>query len=250
MAKHKLNKIFFIILMVTSLMLIAHDFINVMQGFEYEIWNLSHIGLFVFGVYLFYLNRKNERKMKEDAQRSLSSIDEKALDVNIIKTKGVEELKKGMQTLWIIWGAMFGSLLVYLIVCHVMADRVKMKDIPFALFRNILYIIVAVELVIAYYIRKLLLKVRPAKQGSTTLNEATGLKYRPALSKYTSALIVSLAIVDSIGIYGVVFFFMSRDFQSLYIFTTISAIAMFIYRPKMEEIEKLAMDLKGKYQRK
>lgn len=66
MSIKKINKIFFIVLMVTSLILIAHDFINVMQGSEYEIWNLSHIGLFVFGVYLFYLNRKHERKMKDE----------------------------------------------------------------------------------------------------------------------------------------------------------------------------------------
>lgn len=66
MSKNKINKIFFIILMVTSSLLIAHDFINILHGSEYEIWNLSHIGLFVFGLYLFYLNRKNERKVKDE----------------------------------------------------------------------------------------------------------------------------------------------------------------------------------------
>lgn len=53
------------------------------------------------------------------------------------------------------------------------------------------------------------------------------------------ALMVSLALSESIAIYGLVLFFLGDDYQSLYLFVGISAIAMFFYRPKKEELEEL-----------
>ncbi|MBI4684598.1 MAG: hypothetical protein HY755_05325 [Nitrospirae bacterium] len=242
MSKEKINKIFFIILMVLSLILITNDFIEVAKGSKYEIWNITHIGLFVFAVYLFYLGRKNERKMEESSQKSAGS-NGKVLDINMLEVKEKVDLKKGMQTLWIIWALMIGSLAIYVVACYVTGDKIKinLEIYSFSLFKNILYIVVAVELVVAHYMRKFLLRVRSGKIAK----ESDGSIYRSALNKYTTALVSSLAIADSIGIYGVVLFFMSKDFQSLYIFVTISAIAMFIYRPKREGVEKLAMNLKG-----
>ncbi len=157
-----------------------------------------------------------------------------------MEAKEREELKKGMRTLWIIWAAMLGSLAIYVIVCHVMTDKIKIDmgpDFPFTVFKNILYLIAALELVILHFMRKFMLKVRSSKQIEISASD-----YKSILSKYTTALMVSLAIADSIGIYGVILFFIGRDFHGLYLFITISAMAMFIYRPKIEEVEKLEVE--------
>ena len=53
------------------------------------------------------------------------------------------------------------------------------------------------------------------------------------------ALVLCLALCESIGIYGLVLFFLGDTFQTLYTFVVISAAGMFYYRPKREELETL-----------
>ena len=60
-------------------------------------------------------------------------------------------------------------------------------------------------------------------------------------AKYSTALIVSLGLSESIGIYGFVLFLLGDDLQTLYIFIGISALAIYVHRPKREEIETLAI---------
>jgi hypothetical protein len=54
-------------------------------------------------------------------------------------------------------------------------------------------------------------------------------------------MVASLALSESIGVYGLVLFFLGESFRTLYIFIGISALAMLLYRPKREELETLAM---------
>ena len=55
---------------------------------------------------------------------------------------------------------------------------------------------------------------------------------------------LSLAISESIGVHGFVLFLLGGDFKTLYIFIFISAIAMLVYRPKVEELGQLAIAMK------
>ena len=66
----------------------------------------------------------------------------------------------------------------------------------------------------------------------------------PYIAQYATAVIVSLALSESIGIYGFVLFLLGGGFKTLYTFIGISAVAMVFYRPKREEMEKLAMAYK------
>jgi len=54
-------------------------------------------------------------------------------------------------------------------------------------------------------------------------------------------MVISLALSESIGLYGFVLFLLGDGFRTLYIFVGISALALFFYRPKREEIETLAL---------
>jgi len=65
------------------------------------------------------------------------------------------------------------------------------------------------------------------------------------IAKYATAMVVSLALSESIGIYGFVLFLLGDNFRTLYIFVGISALAMLFYRPKREELETLAMGESG-----
>ena len=64
------------------------------------------------------------------------------------------------------------------------------------------------------------------------------------MNQYTAVVVISLALVESIGIYGFVLFGLGGGLKTLYTFIGISALAMIFYRPKREELEKLAMAYK------
>lgn len=64
MTKHKWNKLFSIATMTVAFILIIAEY---MGRSEYKNLNiLSYVGLFFVGAYYFYLNRKHERKMKDE----------------------------------------------------------------------------------------------------------------------------------------------------------------------------------------
>ena len=158
-----------------------------------------------------------------------------------------EAIDKGMQTLWLLWAAMLGSLLIYIFVCLQLSAGVKSSvgDNSFIkTFKGIFYIIVVVELFIIYYLRKLMLKVRSSGAKIPYSQTKNIIGQSPFVMKYTLAVIISLGIAESIGIYGLVLFFLGDGFRTLYTFTVVSALAMLFYRPKREELERLTMAYK------
>jgi F0F1-type ATP synthase membrane subunit c/vacuolar-type H+-ATPase subunit K len=155
-------------------------------------------------------------------------------------------LAKGMLNIQIIWGAMLFSLVIYLLVCHLFINNLPSEissNFPLALFKNILLFISAVTLLTAVVMRRIMLTVKRG-QSPMRSHQHTPAQYHPAVAKYMSAIIVSLALSESIGIYGFVIHFLSRDFHSLYIFLVISAFAMIYFRPRMDELTNLANAMK------
>jgi hypothetical protein len=163
-----------------------------------------------------------------------------------------EAVNKGMLTLWVIWAAILSSLFVYIVVCHLLGEEIRgdfaESGFPFKLFRNILYGVVAAELLMMYYLRKFMLKWRPSAATTDMPGRSSSLHKLPFVGQYTAIVIISLAIADSIGIYGLVLYLLGGDFKTLYIFIIISALAMIFYRPKREELEKLAVAYKKRDQ--
>ncbi|OGP55997.1 MAG: hypothetical protein A2Y65_03700 [Deltaproteobacteria bacterium RBG_13_52_11] len=151
-------------------------------------------------------------------------------------------INKGMRTLWLIWAAMLGSLLIYIFICHQLGEGFKSaeeSDVPIDLLRNIFFGVAAAELIMSYYLRRFMLKGRlSAVIRSSPLNQP------PFVGQYTAAVIISIALSESIGIYGLVLFVLGGGFKILYTFIVVSALAMVFYRPKREELERLAMAYK------
>jgi hypothetical protein len=157
-----------------------------------------------------------------------------------------EALNKGMIIMWILWSALVVSLFIYVLICHLAQYRpgnIFNAVISLENFKNILYIVSIITLIISYFVRKAALVVR----SSSTRPLASNTSIIPAITgKYTVAMITALAFSESIGIYGLVLFFMGDSFQTLHTFIGVAVLAMFFYRPKREEIETLANDMKMK----
>jgi hypothetical protein len=166
----------------------------------------------------------------------------------MLEAQEQEAINKGMRALWVIWEAMLGSLFIYIVVCHLLGEEMQgnfaESGFAFELFRNILYGMAAAELIMSYYLRKFMLKGRSSIAQANMSGRSSTLNQPPFVGQYTAIVIISLAIADSIGIYGLVLFLMGSDFKTLYIFIVVSALAMLFYRPKREELDKLAMAYK------
>lgn len=160
-----------------------------------------------------------------------------------------DAIKKGTMTLWFVWAAMVGSLLIYIYIGHAFGDEIRQPmhpDFPMELLRNILYGISIITILLSHFLRKFMLIVKNSGTSSGLLKYSTQSNQPLFLAKYTLAVMISLALSESIAIYGFVLFLVGADFQTFYIFTAISALSMFFYRPKRMELEGLAVAMQTK----
>jgi hypothetical protein len=161
----------------------------------------------------------------------------------MLEAQGKETINKGMLTLWVIWGAMLGSLFIYVVVCHVLGEgfgRVEGSDLSIGLLRKILAGTGVVVVLVAYFMRRSILSGQRGIPQAKPVERTVGWHTAPFVAKYIAVVIVSLALSESIGIFGFVLFSLGDSFQTLYTFIVVSALAMFFFRPKSEELEKMA----------
>ena len=58
---------------------------------------------------------------------------------------------------------------------------------------------------------------------------------RPASKRYLTTIVVSMAMIQNIGLFGFVVFMLGDGFNSLYIFIFMNFLGLFLYRPKLAE---------------
>lgn len=138
-----------------------------------------------------------------------------------------EELSKGLITLKVIWFAMLVSLVIYLLVGHFAVPMMGSfaDDSLAGIIRPFLYFVSIATLIGTWFIRRV---VMPKEGSQQSLQDA--------LSRYTTATIVALALSESIGIFGLVLFMLGKNPMDLYLLIAVSGIAMFTYRPQADAI--------------
>ncbi len=153
-----------------------------------------------------------------------------------------EQLDSGWLIILVVWGSFFVFLGVYLGLCYFFGSSINARsaaDFPADLFRYSLFGISLLTIFGVYFLRRLLLDT----SKSTTYASSSSSQH-PAVSKYIVAVTVSSAMLESIAIYGVVLFLMTKESLSFYLLTTISAAALIYFRPRKEELFDLARNMK------
>ena len=155
-----------------------------------------------------------------------------------------ELYERQLQVMWIIWAGMLGALVVYVSICLLGGDVIRGSEssLPLDLIRDILYGIAILTLILTHFLRNFMLGGRSGDSGPMSSHPRVPSNQSAFVGKYTTAMIVSLALSESIGIYGLVLFLLGADLRTVFIFNGIAALAMFIYRPKREELERLFID--------
>ena len=153
-----------------------------------------------------------------------------------------EAVQKGMKQLWLIWAAITASLLIYLYIVYAFGEEIRPpmgEDLPLELLRNILYGVSVMVLFLGHFIRKWIIK--NTGFSAQLYKDRKEFSNQPSyMMKYTAAVVASVALGESIAIFGLVLFLIGADYQTFYIFLAISACAMVFFRPKRAEIDELA----------
>jgi len=146
-----------------------------------------------------------------------------------------EQLKADLILPWVIVGIMLVMLATFLIVCITFGDEIQ-QPLPEAqrvLIRTILYVVAIVTFPLTNLLRHIQLRLNQTMPHSST---APG---DIAKTRYLVTVIVSMALIESVGVFGFVMFVLGDNFNTLYIFTGLSALGMFLYRPKVDEYAKV-----------
>ena len=149
-----------------------------------------------------------------------------------------QELDKRLMTLRIIWFAMLMSLGIYLFVAIQVGTNVQssINEETLGILRTVLYAMAAAILIATRYVRKLIMSGRSqASQPAQVLKHV-------ALQKYSAATIVALAMSESVGVYGLLLFFLGKNPTDLYLLILISAAAMVMYRPRKDAMLNLVQE--------
>ena len=155
-----------------------------------------------------------------------------------------EPLKSGLTMPWVIQGIMLAMLAAFLVACMAYGDQIQ-QPLPEAqrvLIRTILYVVAIVTFPMTNLIRHIQLRLNQTMPYS---NEAP---IGVAKKRYLVTVIVSLSLIESVGIFGFVMFILGDNFNTLYIFTGLSALGLFLYRPKVNEYASIVEALTAQKQ--
>ncbi len=153
-----------------------------------------------------------------------------------------QEIDKGLFTLKIIWFAMMMSVVIYLLVGLYFESNLRssMKKEALDIVRGVFYVIALITLIATRYVRRLFLSEKSHYQQSSQ-----GIQH-PAIRRYSMAMIVALAMSESIGVYGLVLFLLGKNRMDLFLLILVSVSAIFLYRPKRDEVISLTQGEGGK----
>ncbi len=155
----------------------------------------------------------------------------------------MERLEKGWKTVFIIWLAMLASLCVYLILCDLLEAQLQVTvddSFPIDSIKYALYGVSLATLIGVYYLRNYLLN----NPGLPLNVNPTSQVQHPAVARYSIIIVIVSALLESIGIYGLVLFLLSKDTAALYQLIAVSAAGLIYFRPRKEELLFLADRMK------
>lgn len=153
-----------------------------------------------------------------------------------------EGIEKGFRTIMIIWVAIFASLFIYLIIAIVAGEGIREGSsgfLPIPIFRNILICVAVVEVFIIQIFRRLLLfpsAIHKLDESNIPTNQI------PVVFQYNKFIIISCALAESIGVYGLILYFVGASVTTLYLFLGASALVMVYHRPKKDDLVNLATE--------
>jgi len=150
-----------------------------------------------------------------------------------------KRLKEELTLHWVIVAVMVSMLFMYNLICHFMGAEIQisMAEEQRVFIRTILYVVTIAVFPLTNLLRHILLRLNQTMPGDN-----------PAKNRYLMTTIVTLASIEIVGVFGFVMFVLGDGYNTLYIFTTLGALGIFLHRPREQEYKQIIAALK--YQNK
>ncbi len=143
--------------------------------------------------------------------------------------------KNDLTVHWMITVAMLVLLIIYVIACHAFSNEIQLHlpEQQRVLIRTAFYIIAIILFPITNLLRHILLRLNQTMPGNN-----------PAKKRYFSTITITLAVISIVGIFGIVMFYLGDSYNTLYIFSVLAALGVFLHRPRQEEYQQIIQSLK------
>jgi hypothetical protein len=148
-----------------------------------------------------------------------------------------EQLQSDLILPWFIVGVMLMMLAAYIIICYNLGEQLQqpLPETKRLLIRTVLYAVAIVTFPLTNLIRHIQLRLNQTMPRPHPTHDVAALAKR----RYLLTIIVSMSLIEVVGIFGLVMFILGDGFNTLYIFTGLSALGLFLYRPKADEYSEI-----------
>lgn len=146
-----------------------------------------------------------------------------------------KRMKAELNLHWVMVGLMILMLLIYNLICHLMAAEIQinMAEEQRVFIRTILYVVTIALFPLSNLLRHVLLRLNQTMPGNN-----------PAKNRYLMTTIVTLACIEIVAVFGFVMFVLGDGYNTLYIFTTLGLLGIFLHRPREQEYRQIIEALK------
>lgn len=139
---------------------------------------------------------------------------------------------------WLVIGVMVAVQIIYIVVCHSFGTQIQQAtDMEQRVFiRTVFYVLAIAIFPLTTLTRYILVRLNQTMPGQKTASQ-----------RYLITVIVSQAMMETVGILGFVMFILGDDFNSLYIFSGMAMLGFFLQRPKSEEYQSIVAALENQH---
>lgn len=141
-----------------------------------------------------------------------------------------KKIKSDLTPHWIIVGMMACMLVVYNIICQTLGTdiQINIAEEQRVFIRTVLYVITIILFPLDNLLRHILLRLNQTMPGDN-----------PAKNRYLMTILVTISLIEVVGFFGFVMFILGDEFNTLYIFSVLGALGLFIHRPREQEYKQI-----------
>jgi preprotein translocase subunit Sss1 len=147
------------------------------------------------------------------------------------------ESKPDFTFAWLIIGAMVIMQIAYIVICHSFGSQIQQAvDMDQQiLIRTLFYVLAIVTFPVTTLVRYILVRLNQTMPGD-----------KPARQRYLLTVIVTQAMMESVGVLGFVMYILGDAFNTLYIFSGLALLGFFLQRPKQDEYQSIVQALEDR----
>ena len=138
---------------------------------------------------------------------------------------------------WLICAVMLALLVSYNMICHLWADaiRLNLAEPDRVIIRSMLYLAAIMLFPLTNLMRHILLRLNQTMPGGKTAGQ-----------RYLITIIATQAMIEAVSLFGLLMFILGDDFNTLYIFSLLGALGIYLHRPRQAELDTIAYALAEK----